>query len=378
MTTNDVFSALIRGKGPIQAANKLQRSVGKDVEAKQLIELLCQALETEMGGIQIYEQAIRAAHTKALRNEWSKYLDETRNHERILLRVFDELGLDPNTETIGRRVVRANGEALVHAIENAASALDGKGAEVVAAECVVLAETKDHMNWELTAKCPSISRATPGPSYAPPTRKSRIKRTNTSTTPADGRASFGSNRWGSPLFYRRRKRSGTSRPKSQPPKQRTPDPRCSRGAPRAQPKPARAAKLRPVGKADGPPTSPRRWCVLSRRAARFLDGMDEPRILPSVRGSSLQDIEHRTPESNSWSTSEGPRAQIRPRRGRPSGRPTRKRPSNGPKNTRAHVRSRGPRYPRLKVRTSINHRVLDSRVGRGSGKSANRIQPSFP
>jgi rubrerythrin len=114
----------------------------------QLVELLYQSLETERGGIKIYETAVRCAQNDDLQKEWGKYLDETRNHEVIMLRVLDAFGLDPETETTGRQIVRSKGKALVAAMETALQDTPA-AAQLVAAECVVEAETKDHMNWEL-------------------------------------------------------------------------------------------------------------------------------------------------------------------------------------------------------------------------------------
>jgi hypothetical protein len=45
--------------------------------------------------------------------------------------------------------VRHIGEALVQAMQMGLDAGDPAAAELVAAECVVEAETKDHLNWEL-------------------------------------------------------------------------------------------------------------------------------------------------------------------------------------------------------------------------------------
>ena len=115
----------------------------------QMHELLYEALETERGGINIYRTALKCAQNEELREEWEKYLDETENHERILLEVFEKIGLDPVEETPGRQVVRHIGQSLVKAMEMALEAGKPEQAEVVAAECVVLAETKDHLNWEL-------------------------------------------------------------------------------------------------------------------------------------------------------------------------------------------------------------------------------------
>ena len=84
-----------------------------------------------------------------LKKEWNEYLEQTREHERILLEVFDNLGLDPNAESPGRQVVRHIGESLVMAMKSGGPK---EAAQIVAGECVVLAETKDHMNWELIGK----------------------------------------------------------------------------------------------------------------------------------------------------------------------------------------------------------------------------------
>jgi hypothetical protein len=119
------------------------------MKIEQVHELLYQALETEQGGIQVYETAVSCAKNADLKKEWQEYLEQTRNHERVLLDVFKELELDPKLETPGRTVVRHLGMSLVKAMQMAKGAGDPGAAQIVAAECVVLAETKDHTNWEL-------------------------------------------------------------------------------------------------------------------------------------------------------------------------------------------------------------------------------------
>ena len=116
---------------------------------EQVEELLYQALETEKGGIQVYETALKCAVNDELKQEWQKYLEQTRNHEQIVLEAMEKMGLDPETETPGREVVRHIGESLVEAMEMALEAGKPEAAQLVACECIVLAETKDHLNWEL-------------------------------------------------------------------------------------------------------------------------------------------------------------------------------------------------------------------------------------
>lgn len=113
------------------------------------LDLLYQALETEKGGVQIYTTALRCAVNKDLKEEWTKYLEQTKNHVQIVTGIIRELGLDPNAETPGRKVVRYIGTSLVKAMQMALRSADPEAAQIVAAECVVLAETKDHLNWEL-------------------------------------------------------------------------------------------------------------------------------------------------------------------------------------------------------------------------------------
>jgi rubrerythrin len=117
---------------------------------EQVEELLYQALETEKGGIHVYETALKCVVNDELKEEWEKYLEQTHTHERILLEVMDKLGLDPAKDTPGRQVVRQIGESLVGAMKMALeNAPEREAAEIVACECIVLAETKDHLNWEL-------------------------------------------------------------------------------------------------------------------------------------------------------------------------------------------------------------------------------------
>jgi len=115
----------------------------------QLNELLYQALETELGGVQVYTTALRCVVNDDLKEEWEKYLEQTQNHVQIVQDTMKEIGLDTETETPGRKVVRHIGESLVKAMEMALASGEPEAAQVVAAESVVLAETKDHLNWHL-------------------------------------------------------------------------------------------------------------------------------------------------------------------------------------------------------------------------------------
>ena len=119
----------------------------------QIEELVLQSLEHELGGVQVYETAVACAVNPDLKKEWQKYLEETKTHVTALEGICKVLALDARKETPGRAVVRHLGKALVEAMKLARSSGEPAAAELVACECVVLAETKDHMDWELIGKC---------------------------------------------------------------------------------------------------------------------------------------------------------------------------------------------------------------------------------
>jgi hypothetical protein len=111
-------------------------------------ELVLQALQTEQGGIEVYETAVECAENDELRDEWEKYLEQTRHHEQVVLDLCSALGIDPEESTPGRDVVLHIGKSLVQAMRKALATANRAAAQLVAAECVVLAETKDHTKWE--------------------------------------------------------------------------------------------------------------------------------------------------------------------------------------------------------------------------------------
>lgn len=119
------------------------------LNTNHVTELLYQALETEKGGVQIYTTALRCALNKDLKEEWNKYLEQTKTHVQIVSAILTSLNLDLEIETPGRKIVRHIGDSLVQAMEMALRGPDLAAAQIVAAECITLAETKDHLNWEL-------------------------------------------------------------------------------------------------------------------------------------------------------------------------------------------------------------------------------------
>lgn len=119
------------------------------MDKHQLKELILQSLEHEMGGVKVYEAAIKCAVNQDLLEEWEKYHEQTVRHVEVMHEVCAAFGIDPDDSTPSRKIVHDLGASLVKAMKDALKAGDPAAAQLTACECVVLAETKDHLDWEL-------------------------------------------------------------------------------------------------------------------------------------------------------------------------------------------------------------------------------------
>ena len=119
------------------------------MDMKMVKELLLQSLEHEMGGIKVYQTALKCAVNEDLKEEWEKYLEETEKHVQVLHDACLQLEFDPEEQTAGRKITHDVGASLVAAMEAALGTGDKEMAECVACEMVVHAEMTDHFNWQL-------------------------------------------------------------------------------------------------------------------------------------------------------------------------------------------------------------------------------------
>ncbi|NIF92096.1 hypothetical protein [Burkholderia sp. Cy-637] len=115
-------------------------------------ELLYQAFEAELGGAQVYRAALSCVHDPALHETWERHHRQSLHHQDMLRAIFRGLGLDELIQTPGRLAVAETGKALVNVIELARRNASPADAQIIAAECVLLAETKRNLNWELIGR----------------------------------------------------------------------------------------------------------------------------------------------------------------------------------------------------------------------------------
>ncbi len=75
------------------------------MKPKQVKELLLQALETEIGGIEVYKTALQCTVNSELRREWEEYLVQTEQHVDVLREVCSGFGIVHDEESPGRLIV---------------------------------------------------------------------------------------------------------------------------------------------------------------------------------------------------------------------------------------------------------------------------------
>jgi rubrerythrin len=119
------------------------------ISREKLYDKLSEFLAVEKGGLKLYEEALRIVTDQEVVKKFRTFMEQTRKHESLLMRIMQELGMDPTYMSSGAKVATEKAEALLKTMTNG---LTGKPAELNAIENIILAETKDHADWELLGK----------------------------------------------------------------------------------------------------------------------------------------------------------------------------------------------------------------------------------
>jgi hypothetical protein len=103
-------------------------------------DVLLEALETELGNAQVYSTAVECAIDEDLREDWEEHLERSQQHVSVLRAVLAGAQIEEDEETPGRAFVKRLDQTLVRTMVQAKNTADPAAAELVASECVVLAE----------------------------------------------------------------------------------------------------------------------------------------------------------------------------------------------------------------------------------------------
>jgi rubrerythrin len=110
----------------------------------ELMDKLSECLTVERGGVKLYEAALKLVRNREVKDKFREFHKQTMRHEEILTHIITKLGGKP----AGAKLAEAKANALLKTMT------DNKGkspaeAELNAIENIVIAETKDHADWEL-------------------------------------------------------------------------------------------------------------------------------------------------------------------------------------------------------------------------------------
>ncbi len=125
--------------------------------SEQLKKLLLQSVEHERGSVDIYQTALKCALRQDLKDDWTRRLAHTRERELMLTELCRKLAINPEEMTSGREINKYLGESLISAIQLAHESSPPADAQLIACECVTLAEHTAHSNWQLIEKCAQSS-----------------------------------------------------------------------------------------------------------------------------------------------------------------------------------------------------------------------------
>jgi rubrerythrin len=113
-----------------------------------LLDKLSEFLMVEQCGWQLYRVVESRTSDKELQARYQEFGQETDRHRTILTRLIEDLGGDPDYVSPTARLAQAKSEALL-ASALVSGPLSEAERETSDLENVLLAETKDHADWEL-------------------------------------------------------------------------------------------------------------------------------------------------------------------------------------------------------------------------------------
>ena len=126
------------------------------ISQEMLREKLSEFLAVERGGLKLYDQALLILKDAEVARKFREFREQTSKHESILLRVMDELGMDPSYVSPAAKLAEQKATSLLNTMTASdggpATGISSADAEINAIENIVLAETKDHADWELLGK----------------------------------------------------------------------------------------------------------------------------------------------------------------------------------------------------------------------------------
>jgi rubrerythrin len=114
-------------------------------------DVLSEFLAVERGGQKLYERALKLVSDSEVEAKFREYHRQTLDHQKVLIGIIHKLGGNPGFQSATAKVASEKAQALLRTMGRAAGLSKGER-QLNAIENIVLAETKDHADWELIGK----------------------------------------------------------------------------------------------------------------------------------------------------------------------------------------------------------------------------------
>jgi len=115
---------------------------GGHLSAEWLKNFFSEMLAVERGGIQLYEKALEELDHEELRSKLEQFHEQTQRHVEYCEEFLDAAGADQKSLSPGAKAAEHKAQGLITA------EVPQEMADLNNLENLVLAETKDHWNWE--------------------------------------------------------------------------------------------------------------------------------------------------------------------------------------------------------------------------------------
>ena len=125
------------------ADSRRQRS--SPVNPEWLKDFLSEMLAVEMGGVKLYDKALNELQHPEHEDKLGQFLQQTERHVELCTEMLEAAGGDSNYQSPGAQAAEQKADGLMSA------EVPVEMADLNNIENLVLAETKDHWNWETLA-----------------------------------------------------------------------------------------------------------------------------------------------------------------------------------------------------------------------------------
>ncbi len=130
---------------------------GSGLNGPFLADLLSDYLQHERCGVALYASLAGRTALNALRAGYERFGEQTENHVRVLEELITTLGGDPLYVSPAARATCKTGTALVEGTFILAGSVDAVTQELVMLDAVLLAEARDHANWQFLAQLAELA-----------------------------------------------------------------------------------------------------------------------------------------------------------------------------------------------------------------------------